>query len=339
VNAPARGIGDKTVDALFDSAKARGTSAFDAIEAAAKTEAIRAGARKRLLAFKALVDDLRREAATASVHDLAERVLDATGFRKTLEREDTAESDARLENLAELLGSIREFEADAEQAGQAPTLSAYLERVSLVSDIDSVSQARGVTLMTVHGAKGLEFTTVLLTGMEEETFPYKGADGTSPEELDEERRLAYVAITRARERLYVSHVGMRTLFGRTRYAIGSRFLDDLPEAGVLRTRAARARAASVPFQGRRSFDGPGVPAPRPAAEESSERRIDYEAFDDLAYELRANLGPGSRVYHQRFGEGIVRRVENGNAPAVVASFPGFGERKVLMEYLSLGDSR
>src|SRR5690606_16756079 len=143
--------------------------------------------------------------------------LSATGYQRQLEQDDKAESDARLQNLAELIGSLREYEAEAPETGEEVSLEGYLERVSLVAAVDSLEDAPKVSLMTVHAAKGLEFDQVWITGMEEETFPFRGLDGESPEELDEERRLAYVAITRARKKLTISYAGSRFLFGRTKY--------------------------------------------------------------------------------------------------------------------------
>ena len=136
------------------------------------------------------------------------------------------------ENLAELVGSIEEYELEAERGDRPASLNEYLERVALVSDADTAKDGRAVSLMTVHSAKGLEFDTVLLTGMEEETFPYRGVESEHGEELEEERRLAYVAITRARRELYVSHVSSRTLFGQTRYLAPSRFLAQLPAEAI-----------------------------------------------------------------------------------------------------------
>jgi len=203
-------------------------------------------------------------------------------------------------------------------------LSGYLERVSLVSDVDAVKDGPSITLMTVHSAKGLEFRTVILTGMEEETFPYKGLDADRPEELDEERRLAYVAVTRARERLFVTHVMTRTLFGRTQYLAPSRFLMDLPDGVVER----RSPTAGTP---ERRFDrGARQPSLGPG-----ERVVDYDAFDDVSSE-RNEPRPGDRVFHRRFGAGVVRSVEQGVPPTIVAHFPGFGAKRVRADYLSFG---
>src|SRR5690606_34279164 len=177
-----------------------------------------------------LIDEIRVAKESLLPSEILERTLQVTGYQRLLEKDDSAESDARLENLAELVGSLREYEGEAPETGEEVSLEGYLERVSLVAAVDSMDDAPKVSLMTVHAAKGLEFEQVWLTGMEEETFPFRGLDGEDPEELDEERRLAYVAITRARKELSVSHAGTRFIYGRTKYLSPSRFLDDIPEA-------------------------------------------------------------------------------------------------------------
>lgn len=342
VNVPARGIGDKTLEGLIQQASTHGTSLFGAIPGVLTGAFMKPAAKKKLHAFQTLLTDLRKEAKALSAHELASRVLEETGYREELRKDDTAESDARLENLEELVGSIAEYEEDAAEAGEAPTLSGYLERVALVSDVDAMKDAPSVTLMTVHSAKGLEFRTVLLTGMEEETFPYKGLDEGRSDELDEERRLAYVAVTRARERLFVLHASVRTLFGRTQYLAPSRFLADIPSDVVTR------EGAPSGFSSRFSSGRPerfqddgllfgGVPRTQSPTRPLSpgERVVDYDAFDDVAAEDAATaVRPGARVFHKRFGKGVVRSVEDGVPPVVVAHFPGFGARKVRADYLS-----
>jgi DNA helicase-2/ATP-dependent DNA helicase PcrA len=182
-----------------------------------------------------------------------------------------------------------------------------------------------VSLMTVHSAKGLEFDQVWLTGMEEEVFPYKGLNSDEPEELDEERRLAYVAITRARQGLYISHVGVRNLFGQTRYLAESRFLLDVPSEVVLRQGSAYDSGRRF----ERSSPRPGAPARRPG-----ERYVDHEAFDDIpADELGLSLRPGDRVSHRKFGAGVVEQVQYGSKPKVTARFGRYGSKQVLAEFL------
>ncbi len=339
VNVPARGIGDRTVDALLKEASHRATSLFDAIEPLTHSsglDALKPAAKKKLAGFAHLIAELRAEARRVTPHELAGKVLEMTGYREQLRKDDTAESDARLENLEELMGSIAEYERDAHEAGETPTISGYVERVSLVADVDAMKDAPKVTLMTVHSAKGLEFRSVFLTGMEEETFPYKGLDSDHADELDEERRLAYVAVTRARERLFITHAMMRTLFGRTQYLVASRFLSDLPDDAVVRESSVLGFGARplAPARSPWEFD---APPPRRAAPALApgERVVDYEAFDDVDSDDSSGvLRPGVKVFHKRFGAGVVKSVEGGAPPTVVAHFPGFGARKLRADYLS-----
>ncbi len=324
INTPARGIGNKTVEHLLDVASENSLSAYDAIDTVVKEAELGTAARKKLGAFKALLEGLRAEAKELSPHTLAGRVLEVTGYRDVLEKDDTAESDARLGNLEEMVGSIAEYEEQIEQSGEEeePTLEGYLERVSLVAATDALDGAPTVSLMTVHSAKGLEFRSVFLTGMEEEIFPYSRVSHEEPEEIDEERRLAYVAITRARERLYIVHAAMRTLFGKTRYSSPSRFLRDLPEDTITREGTG---FAAVPYAN-------PYTAPRAASLAVGTRVVERETEDGEVGE-GVQVRPGSRVFHKQFGEGVVERVEFGNAPTVVAKFKEYGTRRIHAKFL------
>lgn len=328
INVPARGIGGKTVEKILQTAQESTLSAFDAIEACLASEELGKAAHKKLSAFRNMIEELRTLKHELTPSELGNQVLQRTGYRDVLRNADTPEADARLENLEELLGSLQEYEHDAEAVGEEPTLSGYLERVSLVAAVDTMRDVPSVSLMTVHSAKGLEFETVWLTGMEEEVFPYKGIDGSEPEELDEERRLAYVAVTRARKKLCITHVGVRSLFGQTRYLSASRFLQDIPAEVVERTgQLARPRfqAFATPYPARAPRRAPG------------ERYVDTDAFDDLPNDDGVQgLRPGDRVSHKRFGRGIVEQVEPGENPKVTARFPRFGTRQILAEYLQPG---
>lgn len=349
INVPARGIGDKTVELVLDAAAERSVSALEALSALVREGALSGAAKSKLAGFVELMDRLRAAAAELTPSELAGHVLEETGYRKRLRDEDSAESDARQENLQELIGSIREYEEEADEKGEAPSLSAWLERVSLVSAVDAAKDVPSVSLMTVHAAKGLEFTTVLLTGLEEETFPYRGMDSDGIDDLEEERRLAYVAVTRARERLYVTHAETRTLFGRTSYKSPSRFLRDLPDEAV--SREGPPRPAPYLSPTRRDFDDEySAPRPRAPAWQAAvdkararmgtaapgERVIDREAFDDIADADSPRIRPGDRVRHKQFGRGVVERVEHDGSVTVVARFPGYGSRRVRAEWLEPG---
>ncbi|HLK36734.1 MAG TPA: UvrD-helicase domain-containing protein [Polyangiaceae bacterium] len=342
VNVPARGIGQTTIDRLTAWATLHDVPLFDALSHAEEVGDLGSAARRKLSAFRGMLEKLRALSQEPRPSEVLDAVLSETGYLQVLEKEDTAESDARAENLRELVGSIQDYEAEAAAAGEAPTLAGFLERVTLVSDVDSLEDGGRVVLMTVHGAKGLEFERVLLTGMEEEMFPYKGVDPGEREELEEERRLAYVAITRARRRLVMTHTQMRQIFGTTRWNRPSRFLAELP-AGVTAQRATKAMAGEARV-GRYVDREPPASAPsrpwrHPQADAAStpdpgERYVDHDFFDDRTAEITdMRLRRGARVNHDRFGEGEVLRIVSVGEPAVVAYFPGWGEKKILARFL------
>jgi DNA helicase-2/ATP-dependent DNA helicase PcrA len=354
INVPARGIGQTTVDRLTTWATLSDVSLFDALARLDEVDDLAPAARKKLCAFRDLLDGLRAAAGELEPGEVLERVLRETGYLTALEKEDSAESDARTENLRELVGSMLDYGVEATAAGERPTLQGFLERVTLSADVDGLEDGGRVVLMTVHGAKGLEFERVLLTGMEEEMFPYKGVDPGERDELEEERRLAYVAITRARRQLVATHTQVRQIFGTTRYNRPSRFLGELP-AGVTEQRATSAMAGEGRFGsfGSGRFidrdDRPARPASatggaspwrhpqaaaRSSAPEDGGRFIDHDFFDDQPDDVtELALRRGSRVRHDRFGEGEVLRVVGVGEPAVVAFFPGWGEKKILARFL------
>jgi DNA helicase-2/ATP-dependent DNA helicase PcrA len=365
INVPARGIGAATVDRLTTWATLSGVSVFDALGRLDEMGDIGAAAKKKLAGFRELLDGLGKGAASESPSELLERILEGTGYLKVLEAEDDAEADARVENLRELSGSLTDYEAEALAAGEAATAQGFLERVTLVSDTDALEEGGRVVLMTVHGAKGLEFERVILTGMEEGMFPYKGVDPGEREELEEERRLAYVAITRARKHLSMTHTQMRQIFGKTRWNQPSRFLGEVPAAAVERIATAACAGEQRPRfidQGYDRGDGQGyvrggdrqddarddhrpvemrpwrhpqaAPPPTPDAPRDDGRFVDHDFFDDRPHDVTdVPIRRGARVQHERFGRGEVLRVVSVGEPAVVAFFPGWGEKKILARFL------
>ena len=292
INVPARGIGQTTVDRLVAWARGQGEPLFESLARVREVDDLGAAAKKKLESFRELLDGLRVAARTATPSALLEQVLASTGYLRALEGEDTAESDARIENLRELVGSVQDYEAEAQAAGEEATLAGLLERVTLVSDVDGLEDAGRVVLMTVHGAKGLEFERVVLTGMEEEMFPYKGVDPAERDELEEERRLAYVAITRARRHLTMTHTQMRQIFGKTRWNRPSRFLGELPKgvAEYAVTAAAAGGAQQPSYVDRESAFEPTMrpwrhpQVAKPSAPEPGARFVDPDFFDDRATE-------------------------------------------------------
>ncbi|GAA4874673.1 DNA helicase PcrA [Paenibacillus vulneris] len=231
VNVPKRGIGDTTVDRLMEAAGRRGISMFAMLEEIDGLE-ISGKAKNALSDFREMIDNLNRMVEYLSVTELTEKMLELTEYRLELQREKTIESTARLENIDEFLSVTMEFE----KRNEDKSLVSFLTDLALIADIDSMNDAaedaadanNSVVLMTMHSAKGLEFPIVFIIGMEEGVFPHSRASNDN-EELEEERRLAYVGITRAEQELFLTCARMRTLFGRTNMNPPSRFLSEIPE--------------------------------------------------------------------------------------------------------------
>jgi DNA helicase-2/ATP-dependent DNA helicase PcrA len=244
-------------------------------------------------------------ATDSSVGDLIEAVLDRTGYLEALEAERTIEARGRIENLEELVGVAREYDA----AAQEPSLSGFLQEISLYSDQDGIrNEEEGdggqVTLMTLHNAKGLEFRAVFMIGMEETIFPHSRS--IEENTLEEERRLAYVGMTRAQERLTLTHAMRRSLYGRADANLPSRFLDELPSLGVERERLRPASWSDYGMRVQREF------VPR----------------TDLP-----DLSTGNSVRHGSLGTGIVTRIEPGGV--VTVRFEDGNERRLMLEYAPL----
>jgi DNA helicase-2/ATP-dependent DNA helicase PcrA len=360
INTPPRGIGQVTVDKLGALATSKNVSLYDALAVVGveTTADLAAAATKKLRALRDLLVGMKNATREMSPSDALLHVLDTTGYLVLLQEDKDVESASRLENLRELVGSVRDYETEALAAGEPATIDGFLERVTLRTDVDDIeSEGGAVTLMTVHAAKGLEFRGVIMTGMEEDMFPYRSMqDSTRPDDLDEERRLAYVAITRARERLLLVHARTRQIFGTTRWGRPSRFISDIPPDVVVHRATRSARADAGRFVDAAPRIAPRVGAFRdgevahPQASDSDEeivslrgappsslqgevggRYVDREFFSDDGPGVRR----GARVLHERFGEGVVRDVVDSVEPAVVAFFPAWGTKKVLVRYLRL----
>jgi len=226
INVPKRGIGDATVEAAEDIALESGISIFSVISNADECPTLRRAAQK-LNNFSSMILKIRTMKENMSISDLLEMVIDETGILREYEAEDTVEAQSRIENIKELKSVAIEFE---KKQIEENNLEEFLANISLVSDLDNLEDEQDyVVLMTMHSAKGLEFPIVFIPGMEEGVFPGYRAMTEGPEQLEEERRLCYVGITRAREKLYLSNARFRTLFGNSSYNKPSRFLSEIPE--------------------------------------------------------------------------------------------------------------
>jgi DNA helicase-2/ATP-dependent DNA helicase PcrA len=265
-------------------------------------------------AFLELLEELHRELPALAPVDAVARVLDRTGYLRELEREGTVEAEARVENLRELLAGAEDFEAGNAEAGdERGSLALFLDQVALVSDVDQAElRDDRVSLMTAHSAKGLEFPVVFLVGMEEGIFPHH-ASTRDERSVEEERRLCYVGMTRAMERLTLCWAQERRRFGSRTYGVPSRFLREIP-----------ARLVEQPAGARRA----------PAATRE-ERRFDY-AYDQSGDAGHAGIAPGLRVRHPVFGPGTVLAVIGaGSGQKLRIRFDRAGVKTVVLRYATL----
>jgi len=314
VNVPPRGIGDRTVQELERVARERHVSTWDALAVVEGEALLPARATQPLRRFREMLEALRAEAPTLRIKDLLTRVLEVTGYAAALAQEDSHESQDRLENLAELLSAAADYEARED----GPSLSGFLDRVSLLSDVDKARDDAPVVLMTLHSAKGLEFDAIFLVGLEEGLVPHARSLARG-DALEEERRLCYVGMTRARERLHLTWAQSRSVFGQRRLSEPSRFLLEIPRDDVEMTADGRLPeiAAAGPRRrpaGARAF----TPTPPPTPESLKQ------------------LKPGARVRHPLFGVGTVLRSEAaGEEFKVTVTFPGVGAKKLVARYAGL----
>ncbi len=323
LNVPKRGIGDGTVARLDAWANARGVPFIDAVRRA-DDAGVTGRAVRGIAAFLELIDEL-----TDRVDDgpgaLLELILDRTGYVAELQAEHTVEAEGRLENLAELIGSAKEFD----------DVSAFLEQVSLVADTEEVEpdvDDTSVTLMTLHAAKGLEFPSVFMMGMEDGVFPHLRSLG-EPAELEEERRLCYVGITRARQRLYLTNAWSRMLYGATQYNPPSRFLDEIPETLVRVAEGSRDRRRRGSWgSAARDSGGSRIGASRDEIVEAALRPRGPVLSGAESLGLRI----GDDVRHTAWGEGvIVDIIGEGDKAEALVNFPGVGEKRLLLSWAPL----
>ena len=316
INTPKRGIGDRALDAIDDVAKRDSISFWSALATSNSTElSPRANASiqafvSMLVALQVLVEANRPPSTIAAA------ILEQSGLLEELRASHDPQDEVRVENLEELVAVIEEYEERAISEGETPTLGAFLEEVSLVADADEIPEGDDhggvVTLMTLHTAKGLEFPTVFLTGMEEGVFPHSRTLGEK-NELEEERRLAYVGLTRARERLYLSRAEYRSAWGAPNYNPPSRFLEEIPE-NLIEWNKSASGFTSPPIT-RKKHSSP--PPPRATGKQSS----------------GLQLSIGDRVSHDTFGLGTVIAVSGeGEKAEATINFGSYGEKRLLLRY-------
>ncbi|PZR58978.1 MAG: ATP-dependent DNA helicase PcrA [Candidatus Meridianibacter frigidus] len=306
VNVPRRSIGAQTLASLIDAANAAKVSVGEAVFDKELLKRAVPKKQRELEKFAELVSNWRERFEAMTIADLLVAVMEESGYVRELQNEDTNDSRTRLENLQELVGVAREFEAN----DPSGTLADFLGNIALISDLDALDPASSyVTLMTMHGAKGLEFPVVFLTGLEEGVFPHNRAL-VDMSELEEERRLAYVGLTRAMEKLFLSYAERRTLFGNTFAHPKSRFLEEMPTVEMLG----------------------GVALARPAGGRWREVSIHENAGAGVGMDLQ----PGDKVRHPKWGEGTVgSMIGAGGDGLLTINFPNVGQKMVMLKYAPL----
>jgi len=307
VNSPRRGIGNTSQGRLAAHANTTGLPIWEVAERPEEVPGLGAAAIKAVSRFHETMDELRARAERAPVAELLEATLSESGYLEALAAERTVEAEGRAENLEELVGVAAEFDAnhELEGEGEVTALEEFLQQISLYTEQDGLRDDSAITLMTLHNAKGLEYETVFIVGCEDGAFPHMKALEEGGEE--EERRLCYVGITRARARLYMTWTRERRIFGRAEHNLPSRFVDELPEELVERGSSAVGAATSWGSPATTGGAAPVDPGP--------------------ALELRT----GDDVVHASFGDGVVTAVEPGGV--VVVRFSGDGaERKLMADY-------
>lgn len=351
INYPKRSIGDTTIQRVRQAASQQGLPVMHILrDPLGYGVEVNKPTAARLQAFAALLDDLRTyNQQEGDLYAIAERVINETGILTDLKSDTTSEGKARVENIQELLGGIDEYIHAALEVGQAPTLGVYLSEIALMTDQDKEGEeGDSITLMTVHSAKGLEFPHVFIVGMEEDLFPSMMSN--VGKELEEERRLFYVALTRAEKTCHIGYARERFRNGRTEFSRPSRFVRELPKELVTfdsglsshtspwdRPKAVRPTGGDLPtdFSDRPVFHAtPSVPS-TPSRRVFIERREAGDAPEEKHTHIGA-LAVGGRVLHKRFGAGVINELEGrgDNAKATV-TFDTGETKKLLLRFAQL----
>jgi len=335
VNVPKRGFGESALRLLHTHARTEGISLFEAARTLAGSTELKPAARKSLGGLIASFDRWRKSLETMRHTDVAELILDESGYTAMWQNDKSPQSPARLENLKELIRFMDEFD----------TLAGFLEHVSLVMDAEQNSDGDRVNLMTLHGAKGLEFDTVFLPGWEEGLFPHqRSLDETGVAGLEEERRLAYVGVTRAKKRAHISFAQNRRVHGMWQSAMPSRFVDELPEPHIDIIQEAPARSAfgytvSGFSEEQASFGGYSSPGWQRAqayrqaktAQKASRPAAPVIEGEVVSADIPCPFEVGDRIFHDKFGYGGVVEVD-GNKLTI--DFEKAGSKRVVASFVT-----
>ena len=322
INVPKRGIGATTLAKVQDYAAEHAISFYNALRAAEEIPSLGRSAAK-VSPFVTFIQTLRTQQEYFSVEELLKEIIEQTGYVKELEAEDTEEARARIENIDELISKVASYEEEAEN----PTLSGFLEEVALVADIDNLEEdSDRVLLMTLHSAKGLEFPNVYMAGMEDGIFPsYMTIISEDPSDIEEERRLCYVGITRAKRQLTITSARTRMIRGETQYNKVSRFVQEIPRELVQVGNTIKPKVQELPKQ---------------TAYIQAKQAFQAKAFEPKQYKVtkadKLEYGVGDRVKHIKFGVGTVEHIaEGGKDYEVTVNFERAGVKKMFAAFAKL----
>jgi len=327
INTPIRGIGSGTVAKLEENAKRQDLSMLEAARQASTSGEFPKKATQALANFVAMMDSLIAERDLIPPSEFVKHVLERSGYLTDLATDDTLESKMRAENLKELVNSVLDYEKSveksAEEGAKKPTLEGYLDQVSLVADVDKLEDKKNcVTLMTMHNAKGLEFPIVFITGMEEGLFPHNNSM-EADDEVQEERRLCYVGMTRAMDILYLTGAACRYVYGTPQWRAPSRFLSEIPKDMIQVT----GKAASI------------VATQGGLYEVKDVKKKEFDELKDPEWDDEPAVTPyhlGDTVKHKKFGKGMVIGViGSGEDLKVTVSFPNHGKKQLLAKIAQL----
>ncbi len=331
INVPKRGIGATTIGRIQDYAYEHDISFYEASKAAAGIPGVERSAGK-IERFVAIIEEMKAECDFLSISDLMDSIIETTGYVEELQAETDEEAEARLENIEELKNKMKAYEEECEEAGEKATLSGFLEQVALVADIDSLDASSDyVVLMTLHSAKGLEFPNVYLTGLEDGLFPsYMSINSDDPMDVEEERRLCYVGITRAKKHLALTCARRRMIHGNTQYNKVSRFVEEIPEELLSEHLVIEKKKEFEPVkhstyqQAKQAFQAKPFAAAKPVQQFGKKQggALDYEV--------------GDRVRHVKFGEGLVTQITSGGRDyEVTVAFDTAGVKKMFAMFAKL----
>jgi DNA helicase-2/ATP-dependent DNA helicase PcrA len=344
INTPPRGIGHSTVDRIAELAAQKGILFYDALTEATKSGLLATGSRGKVAAFVEMLERFKDTVNTSSLKELASRIIQETGYAARLKDERSEDAEDRLANLQELLAALEEFERTSEER----TLSGFLEQVALVSDLEKGEGGKeAATLMTLHSAKGLEFPMVFMIGMEERLFPHVRALEDN-EQMEEERRLCYVGMTRARERLYLVNAHRRRIFGQEQYNFPSRFIADIPRdfldleeeyqpgLGFGRQGPGTSDQRPVTSDQRKPFSSEAPSLHNLSAVLESEHESEFGNEVRVVPDEADGVAIGMKVRHAKFGVGTIRKIEGkGDDQKVIVWFNTVGPKKLLVRFAGL----